>query len=35
MLIAILDPNQAVEDRYKNYVAETKSEDTFGGIASQ
>jgi len=32
MLIAILDPNQAVEDRYKNYVAETKSEDTFGGM---
>ena len=32
MLIAILDPNRAVEDRYKSYVAETKSGDEFSGM---
>ena len=32
MLVAILDPNQAVEDRYKSYIAETKSEDEFVGM---
>jgi hypothetical protein len=32
MLIAILDPNQAVEDRYKSYLAETKSQEDFVGM---
>jgi putative membrane-bound dehydrogenase-like protein len=32
MLVAILDPNRAVEDRYKSYVAETKSGDEFIGM---
>jgi putative heme-binding domain-containing protein len=32
MLIAILDPNRAVEDRYLNYVARTRSGDEFSGI---
>ena len=32
MLIAILDPNRAVEDRYLNYVAQTKAGDEISGI---
>ena len=32
MLIAILDPNRAVEDRYLAYVARTKSGDEVSGI---
>jgi len=32
LLIAIIDPNRAVEARYTNYVAETKSGDVITGI---
>ncbi|MBI1915617.1 MAG: c-type cytochrome [Planctomycetes bacterium] len=32
LLIAILDPNRAVEARYVNYVAETKNGQTFNGV---
>src|SRR5262249_18688372 len=32
LLVAILDPNRAVESRYLNYVALTKSGQTFTGI---
>jgi putative heme-binding domain-containing protein len=32
MLIAILDPNRAVEDRYKSYLAETKADEEFVGM---
>jgi len=32
MLIAILDPNRAVEDRYLNYLARTKAGDEFSGM---
>jgi putative membrane-bound dehydrogenase-like protein len=32
LLIAILDPNQAVESRYINYVAQTKTGRTFTGL---
>src|SRR5205823_10615333 len=31
-LIAIIDPNRAVETRYTNYVAETKGGDVITGI---
>ncbi|HXI50279.1 MAG TPA: PVC-type heme-binding CxxCH protein, partial [Candidatus Saccharimonadales bacterium] len=34
MLIAILDPNRAVEDRYINYVARTRNGEDFSGILS-
>jgi putative membrane-bound dehydrogenase-like protein len=34
LLIAILDPNRAVEARYINYVAQTKAGQTFTGILS-
>ena len=32
MLIAILDPNRAVEDRYVNYVARVRGGDEFSGM---
>lgn len=32
LLISILDPNRAVEDRYVNYVARTRSGDEFSGM---
>ncbi len=32
MLIAILDPNRAVEDRYLNYIAKTRAGDELSGI---
>ncbi|HEV8607274.1 MAG TPA: PVC-type heme-binding CxxCH protein, partial [Tepidisphaeraceae bacterium] len=34
LLIAIIDPNRAVEAKYTNYVAETKGEDVASGIIS-
>jgi putative heme-binding domain-containing protein len=32
MLIAILDPNRAVEDRYLNYVAQTRDGEEYSGL---
>src|SRR5207237_10899826 len=32
LLIAVLDPNRAVEARYVNYLAETKNGQTFSGV---
>ncbi len=32
LLAAILDPNQAVESKYLNYIIETKEGDTFTGV---
>lgn len=32
ILVSILDPNRAVEDRYLNYVARTRSGDEFSGM---
>src|SRR5204863_3313156 len=32
MLIAVLDPNRAVEARYVNYLAETKNGQSFSGV---
>ncbi|HXJ72238.1 MAG TPA: c-type cytochrome, partial [Candidatus Dormibacteraeota bacterium] len=32
MLIAILDPNRAVEDRYLNYLVRTKAGDEYSGL---
>src|SRR5262249_43472297 len=32
LLVAVLDPNRAVEARYVNYLAETKSGQTYSGV---